>query len=106
MSAALRARELNPDEELTVEFQVDDHQAHIPDSHRIAMRNTVDARTDSLLGAQLFGHRHAEVAKRIDIMAAAIFNEMTVDAINDLNLPYTPLLGSPWDIVQGERKLG
>ena len=28
---------------------------------------------------QLFGHRHAEIAKRVDIAATAIFNGMTVD---------------------------
>ena len=43
---------------------------------------------------------HAEVAKRIDIAATAIFNEMTVDAMSELDLSYTPPLGSPWDAVQ------
>ncbi len=32
--------------------------------------------------SQLFGHRHAEIAKRIDIAAAAIFNHMTVDVVS------------------------
>ena len=40
------------------------------------------------------------VAKRIDIVATAIFHAMTVDAISDLDLSYTPPLGSPWDAVQ------
>ena len=56
--------------------------------------------TGRLLGVQLFGHRHAEVAKRIDIAATAIFNEMTVEGMSDLDLSYTPPLGSPWDAVQ------
>ena len=60
------------------------------------MRFTGDRATGQLLGVQLFGHRHAEIAKRIDIAATAIFN-MTVDAISDLDLSYTPPLGSPWD---------
>ena len=30
----------------------------------------------------------------------AIFHSMTVDAISDLDLSYTPPLGSPWDAVQ------
>jgi len=85
---------------VTVEFEADDHKAYYPGSHRIRMRYTGDRTTGRLLGAQLFGHRHAEVAKRIDIAAAAIFNEMTVDAMNDLDLSYTPPLGSPWDAVQ------
>jgi hypothetical protein len=64
------------------------------------MRYTGDRRTGRLLGVQLFGHRHAEVAKRIDIAAAAIFNDMTVEEMSDLDLSYTPPLGSPWDAVQ------
>ena len=51
-------------------------------------------------GLQLFGHRHAEIAKRIDIAATAIFHDMTVDAVSDLDLSYTPPLGSPWEAVQ------
>jgi len=85
---------------VTVEFEADDHKAYYPGSHRIRMRYTGDRRSGRLLGVQLFGHRHAEVAKRIDIAAAAIFNEMTVDAMSDLDLSYTPPLGSPWDAVQ------
>ena len=78
----------------------DDHKAYYPGSHRIAMRFTGDRVTGRLLGVQLFGHRHAEIAKRIDIAATAIFHGMTVDAISDLDLSYTPPLGSPWDAVQ------
>jgi NADPH-dependent 2,4-dienoyl-CoA reductase/sulfur reductase-like enzyme len=85
---------------VTVEFEADDHKAYYPGSHRIRMRYTGDRGTGRLLGVQLFGHRQAEVAKRIDIAAAAIFSEMTVDAMSDLDLSYTPPLGSPWDAVQ------
>ncbi len=85
---------------VTVEFEADDHKAYYPGSHRIRMRYTGDRGTGRLLGVQLFGHRHAEVAKRIDIASTAIFNEMTVDAMSDLDLSYTPPLGSPWDAVQ------
>jgi NADPH-dependent 2,4-dienoyl-CoA reductase/sulfur reductase-like enzyme len=58
------------------------------------------AATGRLLGMQLFGHKNAEVAKRIDIAATAIFHHMTVDAVSDLDLSYTPPLGSPWEAVQ------
>jgi hypothetical protein len=64
------------------------------------MRFTGDQATGRLLGVQLFGHRHAEIAKRIDIAATAIFHQMTIDAISDLDLSYTPPLGCPWDAVQ------
>jgi NADPH-dependent 2,4-dienoyl-CoA reductase/sulfur reductase-like enzyme len=85
---------------VTVECEADDHKAYYPGSHRIRMRFTGDRQSGRLLGVQLFGHRHAEVAKRIDIAATAIFNEMTVEAMSELDLSYTPPLGSPWDAVQ------
>jgi NADPH-dependent 2,4-dienoyl-CoA reductase/sulfur reductase-like enzyme len=85
---------------VTAAAEADDHKAYYPGSHRITMRVTGDRRTGRLLGVQLYGHRHAEIAKRIDIAATAIFHGMTVDAISDLDLSYTPPLGSPWDAVQ------
>ena len=85
---------------VTVGSAADDHKAYYPGSHRITMRVTGDRTTGRLLGLQLFGHRHAEIAKRIDIAATAIYNNMTVDAISDLDLSYTPPLGSPWEAVQ------
>ncbi|MGO8687310.1 MAG: FAD-dependent oxidoreductase [Candidatus Dormibacteria bacterium] len=85
---------------VSVGHEADDHKAYYPGSHRIAMRYTGDRSSGRLLGVQLFGHRHSEIAKRIDIAAVAIFHGMTVDAVSDLDLAYTPPLGSPWDAVQ------
>jgi len=85
---------------VTVASQADDHKAYYPGSHRIAMRVTGDRDSGRLLGLQLFGHKDAEIAKRIDIAATAIFHGMTVGAVSDLDLSYTPPLGSPWDAVQ------
>jgi NADPH-dependent 2,4-dienoyl-CoA reductase/sulfur reductase-like enzyme len=85
---------------VTIGAEADDHKAYYPGSHRIQLRYTGDRATGRLLGVQLFGHKHAEIAKRIDIAAAAIFHRMTVDEVSDLDLSYTPPLGSPWDAVQ------
>ena len=85
---------------VTVGSEADDHKAYYPGSHKITMRVTGDRATGQLLGLQLFGHKNAEIAKRIDIAATAIFHRMTVDAISDLDLSYTPPLGSPWEAVQ------
>ena len=85
---------------VTIGAEADDHKAYYPGSHRIAMRFTGDRTTGRLLGVQLFGHKDAEIAKRIDIAATAIFHGMTVDQVSDLDLSYTPPLGSPWDAVQ------
>ena len=82
---------------VTVESEADDHKAYYPGNHRITIRVTGDRGTGRLLGLQLFGHKNAEIAKRIDIAATAIFHGMTVDAVSDLDLSYTPPLGSPWE---------
>ena len=85
---------------VTIPSRADDHKAYYPGSHKIAMRYTGDRRTGQLLGVQLVGHLGSEIAKRIDIPATAIHNRMAVDAISDLDLSYTPPLGSPWDALQ------
>ena len=85
---------------VTIGSQADDHKAYYPGSHRIQMRVTGDRATGQFLGMQLFGHKNAEIAKRIDIAATAIFHHTTVNAISDLDLSYTPPLGSPWEAVQ------
>jgi hypothetical protein len=40
------------------------------------------------------------VAKRIDIYAAELLHGMIVDEVSDLDLSYTPSLGSPYDAGQ------
>jgi NADPH-dependent 2,4-dienoyl-CoA reductase/sulfur reductase-like enzyme len=85
---------------LTVETEVWDHKAYYPGAQRLSIRVTGDRRSGQLLGAQLLGHWQSEVAKRADLYAAALFTDQSVDAISDLDLSYTPPLGSPWDAVQ------
>ncbi len=85
---------------LTVQTKAWDHKAYYPGAHRLYLRVTGDRRTGYLLGAQMVGHRAAELSKRIDVFATALFNEMTVDALNDVDLTYTPPLSSPWDAIQ------
>jgi NADPH-dependent 2,4-dienoyl-CoA reductase/sulfur reductase-like enzyme len=79
---------------------LDDHKAYYPGAMPIHVTVTGDACTGRLLGAQMIGHRGTAVAKRIDIYATALHHGMTVDAVSDLDLSYTPPLGSPYDAVQ------
>jgi len=85
---------------LTIDSQADDHKAYYPGSRKIHARVTGDRLTGQLLGVQLFGHITTHVAKRIDTAATAIYHGMSVDELNDLDLSYTPPLGSPWDAMQ------
>jgi NADPH-dependent 2,4-dienoyl-CoA reductase/sulfur reductase-like enzyme len=84
----------------TVETNAWDHKVYYPGAQPMKLRVTGDVDTGRLLGAQIVGHCRSEVAKRIDVFAAALFHEMSVDAMSDLDLSYTPPLSSPWDPVQ------
>jgi NADPH-dependent 2,4-dienoyl-CoA reductase/sulfur reductase-like enzyme len=77
-----------------------DHKAYYPGAKKIVTKVTGDRHTGRLLGAQIIGDWQTIVAKRIDIFATALFNRMAVDDLNDVDLSYTPPLGSPWDVVQ------
>jgi NADPH-dependent 2,4-dienoyl-CoA reductase/sulfur reductase-like enzyme len=85
---------------LTVAATEPDHTPYYPGVHDIHMRFTADAATGRLLGCQVLGHRDAEIAKRIDIPAAALHAGWPIDRLNDLDLSYTPPFGTPWDALQ------
>ena len=85
---------------LTVTLTTLDRNAYYPGAKEINICITGDRRTGRLLGAQIVGHRDSEVSKRIDIVAAALFNSMLVEELCDLDLSYTPPLSSPWDPLQ------
>jgi len=85
---------------LTVALTVWDHKAYYPGATRIHLRLTGDRGSGRLLGVQIVGRRTAEIAKRIDIAATALFHAMPVEDLSDLDLAYTPPLSSPWDPVQ------
>jgi NADPH-dependent 2,4-dienoyl-CoA reductase/sulfur reductase-like enzyme len=92
-----RAAGFTPD---TIETTAWDHKPYYPGATPLTIRVTGDRETGRLLGAQLVGHWQAEVAKRVDIFAAALFEGMRVEELNDLDLSYTPPMSSPWDPVQ------
>jgi NADPH-dependent 2,4-dienoyl-CoA reductase/sulfur reductase-like enzyme len=77
-----------------------DHKAYCPGAQPITIRVTGDAGSGRLLGAQLIGPGGTETAKRVDTFATALFHSMPVAGMSELDLSYTPPLGSPWDAVQ------
>ncbi len=85
---------------VTSQSSPDDHKAYYPGATPIHIRITGDQDSGRLLGAQLIGHRSAEIAKRVDTYATSLFHNMTVSALSELDLSYTPPLGSPWDATQ------
>lgn len=84
----------------TAELDSWDHKPYYPGSTTLRIRLTADRTSRTLLGGQILGHYSAEVSKRVDVIASAISNEMTVDDLVQLDLSYTPPTGSPWDPIQ------
>ena len=85
---------------LTVTLTTTDRNPYYPAAKEITLGISGDRHTGKFLGAQIVGHRDSEIAKRIDIIASAIYNGMSVADLSDLDLSYSPPLSSPWDPVQ------
>ncbi|HEX4808275.1 MAG TPA: FAD-dependent oxidoreductase [Bryobacteraceae bacterium] len=84
----------------TVQTETWDHKAYYPGAKQLWLRVTGDQSSNRLLGAQIVGASTSEVAKRIDVFASALYHGMIVEALNELDLSYTPPLSSPWDPIQ------
>jgi NADPH-dependent 2,4-dienoyl-CoA reductase/sulfur reductase-like enzyme len=70
---------------------------YFPGAQPIRVKMMAERRTGRLLGAQIVGREGA--AKRIDVFATAIWNEMGVDEILGLDLSYAPPFAPVWDPV-------
>ncbi len=77
-----------------------DHNPYYPEPREITVAVTGDADSGRLLGAQIIGHHRSEVAKRLDVVASAVYAGLSVESLQSMDLAYTPPLSTPWDPVQ------
>jgi NADPH-dependent 2,4-dienoyl-CoA reductase/sulfur reductase-like enzyme len=70
---------------------------YYPEAAPITVKLVVEQRTGRLLGGQIVGREGA--AKRVDILAVALWNRMTVEEIAMLDLGYAPPFSPVWDPV-------
>ncbi len=70
---------------------------YFPGAKPIRVKLIAEKRSGTLLGAQIAGREGA--AKRIDVLATAIWNEMSVDEVLSLDLSYAPPFAPVWDPV-------
>ena len=70
---------------------------YFPEAEPIKTKMIVERRSGRLLGAQIIGKEGA--AKRIDAIAMALWNEMTVDQMMHVDLSYAPPFAPVWDPV-------
>jgi NADPH-dependent 2,4-dienoyl-CoA reductase/sulfur reductase-like enzyme len=82
-------------EHLSVVIDSTTRAGYYPDASPIKLKLVVEKRSGKLLGAQIVGR--TEAAKRIDALATALWNEMTVDEMLNLDLAYAPPFSPVWD---------
>jgi len=70
---------------------------YYPGASPITTKLVAEKRSGRLLGAQIVGREGA--AKRIDVLATALWNEMTVEEMASLDLSYAPPFAPVWDPV-------
>ncbi len=68
---------------------------YYPDNASMTVKIVAERGSGRMLGAQIVGG--AASAKRIDALAIAIWNEMTVDDYSQLDLGYAPPFSPVWD---------
>jgi NADPH-dependent 2,4-dienoyl-CoA reductase/sulfur reductase-like enzyme len=70
---------------------------YYPGASTMVVKLIAEKRTGMLLGAQIVGRE--EAAKRIDSLAIAVWNRMTVEEMTALDLSYAPPFSPVWDPV-------
>jgi NADPH-dependent 2,4-dienoyl-CoA reductase/sulfur reductase-like enzyme len=70
---------------------------YYPGAASMTIKLLAERRTGLLLGAQIVGRE--EAAKRIDALAIAVWNRMTVEEMTSLDLSYAPPFSPVWDPV-------
>jgi NADPH-dependent 2,4-dienoyl-CoA reductase/sulfur reductase-like enzyme len=72
-----------------------DRAHYYPGGARLDVKLIMDQASRRLLGAQLIGAEGA--AKRIDVLATALYAQMTVEDLTRLDYSYAPPYASVWD---------
>jgi len=77
---------------------------YFPGAETIKVKLVAERTTGRLLGGQIVGKEGA--AKRIDVLAAAVWNEMTAEELVGLDVGYAPPFSPLWDpVLVAARKL-
>ncbi|HEU4912564.1 MAG TPA: FAD-dependent oxidoreductase, partial [Actinomycetes bacterium] len=82
---------------LTVRVDSTTRAGYFPGAQPVTVKLVVEERTGRLLGGQIVGREDS--AKRIDVLAVALWNRMTVEEISGLDLGYAPPFSPVWDPV-------
>jgi NADPH-dependent 2,4-dienoyl-CoA reductase/sulfur reductase-like enzyme len=82
---------------VTAHAESNNQAGYLPGAEPMTVKLIAERSSGRLLGAQIVGRSHA--AKRIDALAVALWNRMTVDEMAGLDLGYAPPYAPVWDPV-------
>ena len=82
---------------VTATIRSDSRAGYYPGARQMTVKVLAERGTGLLLGGQIVGREGA--AKRVDVLAVALWNEMTADEITGLDLGYAPPFSPVWDPV-------
>ncbi|MBF9129389.1 FAD-dependent oxidoreductase [Plantactinospora sp. S1510] len=82
---------------VSVRVESTNRAGYYPGARPMTVKLIAERRSGRLLGAQIVGW--SEAAKRIDVLAVALWNRMTVDEMAGLDLGYAPPYAPVWDPV-------
>lgn len=91
---AARAAGLDAD---AVTVHKEHHTAYYPGAKQVTVRIVFDRKTGRVLGGQTAGYAGAD--RRLDVIATAAFSGMSVHDLADVDLAYSPPLGTANDVI-------
>ncbi len=83
---------------VTATLESTDHAGYMPDARALTVKLVAERDSGKLLGGQAVGY--GGVAKRIDVVATALYAGLTVEELTRLDLAYAPPFNSVWDPIQ------
>ncbi|MEK5335103.1 CoA-disulfide reductase [Bacillus sp. FSL M8-0166] len=75
-----------------------DHAGYYPEAQKMKVKLIYRSDDHTLLGAQIIGRNGVD--KRIDVVAAALYQGLTITDLEDLDISYAPPFNSVWDPLQ------
>ncbi|MFD1849783.1 FAD-dependent oxidoreductase [Oceanobacillus bengalensis] len=79
-------------------IQANSHAGYYPDGEILNIKLVYHKQTKLLLGGQVIGKKGVD--KRVDVLATALYNQMSIHDLLDLDLAYAPPYNGVWDPIQ------
>lgn len=82
----------------SITFDGRDIAGYYPGAEPLKIKLVYHSETNQLLGGQVIGTNG--VAKRVDVLATALYQQLTLEELLDLDLSYAPPFNGVWDPIQ------